>query len=79
MSTGTIKIIPGINKSKAIFKNGHWIIYGSHDILDEQEPSEFVYQIKTDISKLDPQTPIYASVNAFQDTNIANDCQYTPD
>ena len=79
MDTGTIKIIPGINKSKAIFRNGHWIIYGSHNILDEQEPNEFVYKIKTDISKLDPQTPIYASVNAFQDTNIANDYETIAD
>lgn len=79
MNTGTIQIIPGISKSKAIFKNGHWIIYGSHNILDEQEPSEFVYKIKTDISKLDHQTPIYASVNAFQDTNIANDYETLAD
>ena len=81
MATDTIKIIPGINKSKAIFENGHWLIYGSHNILDEQEPSEFVYKIKTDISKLDPQTPIYASVNAFQDTNnnIANDYETVAD
>lgn len=79
MDTGTIRIIPGINKSKAIFKNGHWIIYGSHNILDEQEPNEFVYKIKADIRKLDPQTPIYASVNAFQDTNIANDYETIAD
>lgn len=81
MNTDTIKIIPGLNKSKAIFENGHWIIYGSHNILDEQEPSEFVYKIKTDISKLDPQTPIYASVNAFQDanSNIANDYETVAD
>lgn len=81
MRTGTIRIIPGINKSKAIFENGHWIIYGSHNILDEQEPNEFAYKIKTDISKLDPQTPIYASVNAFLDTNnnIANDYETLAD
>lgn len=79
MCIGTIQIIPGLNKSKAIFKNGHWIIYGSHNILDEQEPSEFVYKIKTDISKLDPQIPIYASVNAFPDTNIANDYETIAD
>lgn len=81
MSTGTIQIIPGINKSKAIFENGHWIIYGAHNILDEQEPNEFAYKIKTDISKLDPQTPIYASVNAFLDTNnnIANDYETVAD
>lgn len=81
MSTGTIQIIPGLNKSKAIFENGHWIIYGSHNILDEQEPHEFAYKIKADISKLDPQTPIYASVNAFTDTNnnIANDYETLAD
>ena len=79
MDTGTIQIIPGINKSKAIFKNGHWIIYGSHNILDEQEPNEFAYKIKADIRKLDPQTPIYASVNAFQDENIANDYETVAD
>ena len=79
MDTDTIRIIPGISKSKAIFKNGHWIIYGSHNILDEQEPSEFVYKIKTDISKLDPQTPIYASVNSFSDKDIANDYETLAD
>lgn len=81
MDTGTIQIIPGLNKSKAIFENGHWIIYGSHNILDEQEPNEFVYKIKTDISKLDPQTPIYSSVSAFTDTNnnIANDYETVTD
>lgn len=81
MDTGTIQIIPGLNKSKAIFENGHWIIYGSHNILDEQESNEFAYKIKADISKLDPQTPIYASVNAFLDTNtnIANDYETLAD
>lgn len=81
MDTGTIQIIPGLNKSKAIFENGHWIIYGSHNILDEQEPNEFVYKIKTDISKLDPKTPIYSSVNAFTNTNnnIANDYETVAD
>lgn len=81
MSTGTIQIIPGLNKSKAIFENDYWIIYGSHNILDEQEPNEFVYKIKADISKLDSQTPIYASVNAFLDTNnnIANDYETLAD
>lgn len=81
MDTGTIQIIPGINRSKAIFKNGHWIIYGSHNILDEQEPNEFVYKIKTDIRKLDPKTPIYSSVNAFtdRDNNITNDYETVAD
>ena len=81
MNTGTIQIIPGLNKSKAIFENGHWIIYGSHNILDEQESNEFAYKIKADIYKLDPKTPIYASVNAFTDTNnnIANDYETVAD
>lgn len=59
----------------------NWIIYGAHNILDEQEPHEFAYKIKADISKLDPQTPIYASVNAFLDTNnnIANDYETVTD
>lgn len=82
MDSNAIKIILGINKSKAIFQNGYWFIYGSHNVLDEQELNEYAYKIDTDFSalqNLNPDTPIYASVNSFSDKNIANDYETIAD
>lgn len=82
MDANAIKVISGINKSKAIFQNGTWIIHGDHNILAEQEPNELAYKIDMDFSalqNLNPDTPIYASVNSFSDKNIANDYETLAD
>lgn len=76
MDSNAIKVISGINKSKAVFQNGYWFIYGSHNVLDEQEPNEYAYKIDTNfdtLQNLNPDTPIYASVNSFSDKDIADD------
>lgn len=76
------KTIQGINNSIAVFKNNTWIIYGKHDILDEQEPNEYAYKIDTSfniLQNLNPDTPIYTSVNSFLDKNIANDYETLAD
>ena len=62
MDSNAIKVISGINKSKAIFQNGTWIIYGDHNILTEQESNELAYKIDIDfntLQNLNPDTPIY--------------------
>ena len=82
MDSNAIKVISGINKSKAVFQNGYWFIYGSHNILDEQEPNEYAYKIDTDfntLQNLNPDTPIYASVNSFSDKDIADDYETLAD
>ena len=50
MDSNAIKTISGINKSKAIFQNGTWIIHGDHNILAEQEPNEYAYKIDIDFN-----------------------------
>lgn len=82
MDSNAIKVISGINKSKAVFQNGYWFIYGSHNVLDEQEPNEYAYKIDTDfdtLQNLNPDTPIYASVNSFSDKDIADDYETLAD
>lgn len=82
MDSNAIKVISGVNKSKAIFQNGTWIIHGDHNILTEQESNEYAYKIDMDFSalqNLNPDTPIYASVNSFLDKNIANDYETLAD
>lgn len=82
MDSNAIKTISGINKSKAIFQNGTWIIHGDHNILAEQEPNELAYKIDMDFSalqNLNPDTPIYASVNSFSDKDIADDYETLAD
>ena len=82
MDSNAIKIILGINKSKAVFQNGYWFVYGSHNVLDEQEPNEYAYKIDTDfdtLQNLNPDTPIYASVNSFSDKDIADDYETLAD
>lgn len=82
MDSNAIKIISGINKSKAIFQNGTWIIHGDHNILTEQEPNELAYKIDMNFSalqNLNPDTPIYASVNSFSNKDIANDYETLAD
>lgn len=82
MDSNTIKVISGINKSKAIFQNGTWIIHGDHNILAEQESNEYAYKIDMDFSalqNLNPDTPIYASVNSFSNKDIANDYETLAD
>lgn len=82
MDSNAIKIISGINKSNAIFQNGTWIIHGDHNILTEQESNELAYKIDMDFSalqNLNPDTPIYASVNSFSDKDIANDYETLAD
>lgn len=82
MDSNAIKVISGINKSKAIFQNGTWIIHGDHNILAEQGPNEYAYKIDMDFSalqNLNPDTPIYASVNSFLDKDIADDYETLAD
>lgn len=82
MDSNAIKVISGINKSKAVFQNGTWIIHGDHNILAEQEPNEYAYKIDMDFSALqhlNQDTPIYASVNSFLDKDIANDYETLAD
>lgn len=82
MDSNAIKVISGINKSKAIFQNGTWIIHGDHNILAEQEPNELAYKIDMDFSalqNLNTDTPIYASVNSFSNKDIANDYETLAD
>lgn len=82
MDSNAIKNISGINKSKAIFQNGTWIIHGDHNILAEQEPDEYVYKIDMDfntLQNLNPDIPIYASVNSFSDKDIADDYETLTD
>ena len=82
MDSNAIKTISGINKSKAIFQNGTWIIHGDHNILAEQEPDEYVYKIDIDfntLQNLNPDIPIYASVNSFPDKDIADDYETLAD
>lgn len=82
MDSNAIKVISGVNKSKAIFQNGTWIIYGDHNILTEQGPNEYAYKIDMDFSalqNLNPDTPIYASVNSFPDKDIADDYETLAD
>lgn len=81
MDSNVIKV-PGINKSKAIFQNGTWIIHGDHNILTEQEPNEYAYKIDMNFSALqhlNQDTPIYASVNSFSDKDIADDYETLAD
>ena len=82
MDSNAIKVISGVNKSKAVFQNGTWIIHGDHNILAEQEPNELAYKIDMDFSalqNLNPDTPIYASVNSFSDKDIADDYETLAD
>ena len=82
MDSNAIKVISGINNSKAVFQNGTWIIHGDHNILTEQEPNEYAYKINMDFSalqNLNPDTPIYASVNSFSNKDIANDYETLAD
>lgn len=82
MDANAIKVISGINNSKAVFQNGTWIIHGDHNILTEQEPDELAYKIDMDFSalqNLNPDTPIYASVNSFSNKDIANDYETLAD
>ena len=82
MDSNAIKVISGINKSKAIFQNDTWIIHGDHNILAEQGPNEYAYKIDIDFSalqNLNPDTPIYASVNSFSNKDIANDYETLAD
>lgn len=82
MDSNAIKVIAGISKSKAVFQNVHWFIYGSYNVLNEQEPNEYAYKIDTDsntLQNLNPDTPIYASVNSFSDRDIANDYETLAD
>lgn len=82
MDSNAITTISGINKSKAIFQNSTWIIHGDHNILAEQEPDEYVYKIDMDFSalqNLNPDIPIYASVNSFPDKDIADDYETLAD
>lgn len=82
MDSNAIQVISGINKSKAVFQNGYWLIYGSHNVLDEQEPNEYAYKVDTDfdtLQNLNPDTPIYASVNSFSDKDIADDYETLAD
>lgn len=82
MDSNAIKTISGVNKSKAIFQNGTWIIHGDHNILAEQEPNELAYKIDMDFSALqnsNPDIPIYASVNSFSDKDIADDYETLAD
>lgn len=82
MDSNAIKVISSINESKAIFQNGTWIIHGDHNILAEQEPNELAYKIDTNFStlqNLNPDTPIYASVNSFSDKDIADDYETLAD
>lgn len=82
MGSNVIVTISDINKSKAIFQNGTWIIHGDHNILAEQEPNELAYKIDMDFSifqNLNPDTPIYASVNSFSDKDIADDYETLAD
>ena len=82
MGSNVIVTISDINKSKAIFQNGTWIIHGDHNILTEQEPNELAYKIDMDFSalqNLNPDTPIYANVNSFSDKDIADDYETIAD
>lgn len=82
MDSNAIKTISGVNKSKAIFQNSTWIIHGDHNILAEQEPDEYVYKIDIDfntLQNLNPDIPIYASVNSFSDKDIADDYETLTD
>lgn len=82
MDSNAIKTISGINKSKAIFQNSTWIIRGDHNILAEQEPNEYAYKIDIDfntLQNLNPDIPIYASVNSFSDKDIADDYETLAD
>lgn len=82
MDSNAIKVISGVNKSKAIFQNGTWIIHGDHNILAEQEPNEYAYKIDIDfntLQNLNPDIPIYASVNSFSDKDIADDYETLAD
>lgn len=82
MDSNAIKVISGINNSKAVFQNGTWIIHGSHNILTEQEPNELAYKIDMDfnaLQNLNPDIPIYASVNSFSDKDIADDYETLAD
>ena len=82
MDSNAIKTISGINKSKAIFQNSTWIIHGDHNILAEQEPNEYAYKIDIDfntLQNLNPDIPIYASVNSFSDKDIADDYETLAD
>ena len=82
MDSNAIKTISGINKSKAIYQNGTWIIHGDHNILAEQEPDEYVYKIDIDfntLQNLSPDIPIYASVNSFSDKDTADDYETLAD
>lgn len=82
MDSNAIKVISGINKSKAIFQNDTWIIHGDHNILNEQEPNEYAYKIDTyfdTLQNLNPDMPIYASVNSFSDKDIADDYETLAD
>lgn len=68
------KIIKGLNCSKAIKDgNGNWFVIGAHDVLDEQEDTEFAYKIaETDIKtvlQLNADTPVYAGVNSFENNS----------
>lgn len=82
MDSNAIKIILGINKSKAVFQNSTWIIHGDHNILAEQGPNEYAYKIDTyfdTLQNLNPDMPIYASVNSFSDKDIADDYETLAD
>lgn len=82
MDANAIKVISGINNSKAVFQNGTWIIHGDHNILTEQGPNELAYKIDMDFSALqhlNQDTPIYASVNSFLDKDIADDYETLAD
>lgn len=82
MDSNAIKVISGINNSKAVFQNSTWIIHGDHNILAEQGPNEYAYKIDMDFSalqNLNPDMPIYASVNSFLDKDITDDYETLAD
>ena len=73
--------IPGENDSYAI-KDPElgWQIHGAQGVLDEQAEDEYVYKADLSIDailKLEPETPIYASVNSFDEIN-GDDGTFTP-
>lgn len=49
--------------------DGSWIVFGTHDILDDQQEHEYAYKANLPLEKLfqlDDETPIYAGVCCFK-------------
>lgn len=77
-----IKVIKGINGSKAIFKNSRWTVYGAHHVLQDQESSEYAYTVDKsfdELNQLSSNTPIYASVNCFENSSQTQDYKTVKD